>query len=194
MFLRYLVLFGGIVIMITGCNSLVSQNFGTHALRIIPAAEATVAGIGDADYVEIETVSFGQPQLTAAANNPKNGNYVLRPLLTTAQRQAWEDGTTVSTNLVGWFKSTDPACAGIEPCLPYTGTKIIGLVNEPAADKNPLSEWPAQRISLVEPVVYLEIGQGPMAWYWNLLMFLGGGMLAFLPEALRQRKQEITRA
>ncbi len=176
--------------MITGCNSLVSQNFGTHALRAIPASEATVAGIGDADFVEINGVDFAPPQLTRPADNPKNGRYVLRPLLTAAQIELWNGGATVATSLVGWFKSTDPACAGREPCLPYTGTQIIGLVNEPAVNKNPVGEWPAQRINLVEPVVYLEVGQAPLAWHWNLLMFLGGAVLAFLPEALRFRKRE----
>jgi hypothetical protein len=93
----------------------------------------------------------------------------------------------VSTNLVGWFKSTDPACGAGAACLPHTGERVIGLVNAPRARNNPAGEWAGRRIALAEPVVYLEVGQSPMAWYWNLLMFLGGALLAFLPEALRQR-------
>lgn len=189
MFLRYLILFGGIVIMITGCNSLVSQNFGTHRLRTIPAPEATVAGIGDADFIEINDVAFGQPQLTVPANNPKNGHYVYRPLLNAEQLAEWQGGAVVPVSLVGWFKSTDPACSGSEPCLPHTGKRVIGLVNEPSERKNPTGKWNDERISLTEQVVYLELGQEPMAWYWNLGMFLAGALLAFLPEARRFRQQ-----
>lgn len=191
MFLRYLILFGGIVIMITGCNSLVSQNFGTHRLRTITAPEATVVGIGDADFVEVSGITFGQPQLTSPADKPKNGQYVYRPLLNADQLAEWQGGAVVPVSLVGWFKSTDPACNGPEPCLPHTEKRVIGLVNEPAARKNPVGEWAGQRIALAEPVVYLELGQEPMAWYWNLGMFLAGGMLAFLPEARRFRKKSL---
>ena len=191
MFLRYLILFGGIVIMITGCNSLVSQNFGTHRLRTMPANEATVVGIGDADFVEVTGVDLGQPQLSAPTDDLEDGLYVYRPLLNARQLAAWDSGTVVSVSLIGWFKSTDPACKGPEPCLPHTGKRVIGLVNEPAARKNPVGEWASQRISLAEPVVYLELGQEPMAWYCNLGMFLGGALLAFLPEARRFREKSL---
>lgn len=194
MFLRYLVLFGGIVIMITGCNSLVSQQFGTHHLRTIPATEATVTGIGDADFLEVTDLDFGPPQLSAPADDLKDGLYVYRPLLNAEQLAAWKGGAVVPVSLVGWFKSTDPACTEPTPCLPHTGKQIIGLVNEPADRKNPVGEWAGQRIILAEPVVYLELGQEPMAWYWNLGMFLAGALLAFVPEARRfQAKPHATK-
>jgi len=188
MIVRYLILFGGILIMITGCNSLVSQHFGTHALRIIPAAGATAEGIGDADFVKIRGVAPGQPQLTVPADDGRNSRYVFRPLLTPAQQTRWENGSGLSTNLIGWFKTTGTSCGGGKACLPHTGAEVLGLISKPAAKYNPSGKWAEHGVTLTGPVVYLQLGQKPLAWYWNLLLFVGGALLAFLPEAIRSRR------
>ena len=60
MLLRYLILFGGIVMMITGCNSLISQQFGTHQLRTVNMQDAVANGLGDADFIELDGAILGE--------------------------------------------------------------------------------------------------------------------------------------
>jgi hypothetical protein len=189
MILRYLILFGGIVLMITGCNSLVSQQFGTHRLRTIDVEEATTTGLGDADFVEIGGAVVGAPFIVGPALRGTDKDYVLRPVFTAEQQSAWASGQTVTVNLVGWTETTDPACTTAPGCPPEAGRAVRGLLSAPTFQKNPLGNWSAQRIVLASETTYLQLYQKPMAWYWNLALLLGGLLLAVLPEARRHKKR-----
>jgi hypothetical protein len=190
MFLRYLVLFGGIVLMITGCNSLISQNFGTHRLRTLDAAAAASGTLGDADYVQLTNAVIGEAFIVGPALRSSDKDYVLRPILNAEQSAAWKSGATVTTNLIAWVETTDPTCTTAPGCLPAASDPVIGLLSEPTARKNPVGEWSGQRIELAAPTSYLQLNEKPMAWYWNLLLFLGGIGLAIMPEARRFTKRK----
>ncbi|MFK8162790.1 MAG: hypothetical protein AB8H12_10040 [Lewinella sp.] len=193
MLLRYLVLFGGIVLMITGCNSLISQNFGTHRLRTVEVSVAASGGLGDADYVQLTKAIIGEAFIVGPALRSSDKDYVLRPIFNPEQAMEWKNGATVRTNLVAWTETTDPTCTTPPGCLPAATDPVIGLLSEPTWRKNPVDEWAAQRIQLGEEVAYLQLYEKPMAWYWNLLLFLGGLGLAIVPEARRfaKRKEEV---
>lgn len=194
MIFRYLVLFGGIVLMITGCNSLISQNFGTHRLRTVDVTAAASGGLGDADFVELDNAVLGAAMIVGPALRSNDKDYVLRPILTESQSQAWAAGETVTTNLVAWTETTDPACIEAPGCLPGPQTPVRGLLSVPTWRKNPVEQWQTQRVNLPPEVNYLQLGEKPMAWYWNLLLFLGGLGLAVVPEARRFKQKQAEQA
>jgi hypothetical protein len=189
MILRYLVLFGGIVLMITGCNSLVSQNFGTHRLRTLDISEASAQAIGEADFVEVAGAMIGEVAVTTPKQDLWGKTIVCRPILSPEQQRAWKSGSTVETQLFGCFKTEDPTCHTDPNCLPYTGQQTIGLITEPDEAEAIAAQWGQHRIKLKEKVVYLQLGEKPMAWHWNLLLFIGGICLAFIPEAFRHNRK-----
>jgi hypothetical protein len=179
--------------MITGCNSLISQNFGTHRLRTLDAATAASGGLGDADYVQLTNAVIGEAFIVGPALRSSDEDYVLRPIFSPEQAAAWKDGATITTNLIAWTETTDPACTSLPGCLPAITSPVIGLLSDPTWRKNPTDQWATQRIQLTDTVAYLQLYEKPMAWYWNLLLFLGGLGLAIVPEARRftKRKAEI---
>lgn len=185
MILRYILLFGGIVVMITGCNGLVSQNFGTHRLRTVDVETAVSEGLGDADFVELTGAVVGAPTITGPALRSLDNDYLLRPVFTPDQQRDWASGRTVTANLVAWYESERLDGVDLPRCNAPDYCGLRGLVSEPTDKKNPVKQWTTQRIALAPDVTYLQLGEQPMAWYWNLLLFLGGGLLALVPEARR---------
>ena len=185
MILRYLILFGGVVLMITGCNGLVSQQFGTHRLRTVPLTEAMVEGLGDADFVELTGAVLGEAQIVGPALRASDTDYLLRPILTPEQAGRWAAGETVETRFVGWRETDNAGSTSAPACPPPDFCALRGLVSTPTDRKNPVNDWPAQRIKLATDITYLQLGEAPMAWYWNLALFFGGLALALVPEALR---------
>jgi hypothetical protein len=117
MILRYIVLFVGVVLMITGCNNLISQNFGTHNLRSVDLKEVEAEGLGDADFVEITGGELGNAFLVGNALHATDKDYILRPILTRQQAANWYSGATVQASLIGWFKTMTP------PVLPPKGVR-----------------------------------------------------------------------
>lgn len=194
MILRYLVLFGGIIMLITGCNGLISQNFGTHRLRTVDVTTAIADGLGDADFVELTGAVVGEPSITGPALRSSDKDYVLRPVFTPEEHKNWLAGESVTTSVIAWTETDRidgkdfPYCAAPDYC------GMRGLLSIPTDQKNPVGQWPAQRITLAPDVMYLQLGEQPMAWYWNLALLLGGGLLALVPEAIRfkRKKQEST--
>jgi len=184
MILRYLVLFGGIVLMITGCNSLISQNFGTHRLRTLPLEEVRTTGFGDADFVEIPAAEIGEAFIIGEALYGSDKHYVLGPVLSPTEAEQWHAGGTITTNLIAWWETR----AMSETAPPIT--IVRGLVSEPTPRKNPTEQWANQRIQLAEKVAYVQLGEEPMAWYWNIALLLGGLLLAILPEARRYNRDQ----
>ncbi|MTB51074.1 hypothetical protein [Lewinella sp. W8] len=190
MILRYFVLFAGVVLMITGCNNLISQNFGTHNLRTVALEEVIAEGLGDADYVEITGGELGNALLVGPALRVTDKDYILRPILTRQQAANWYSGATVRASVIGWFKNNDPDCVTAEGCPPDKSLPIKGLIGPPTDKKNPVELWSTQRIKLEDQVTYIQLYEEPMAWYWNLIMFLGGLLVAIVPEAWRFQKRK----
>lgn len=188
MILRYLVLFGGIVMMITGCNSLVSQNFGTHSLHELTAGEIP-EGVGDADYVSVSLTPADYATCLPVSNWMGDYYAISRPLLTPEQARAAAAGEAVEVTLVGWFKTEQESCDGIANDLTMLDDRYVGLINPPNVAEDVAESLLANNFVLRRPVVYLQLGEQPMAWYWNLALLIGGILLALLPEARRHRQE-----
>ena len=176
--------------MITGCNGLISQQFGTHRLRTLPVEEAIASGLGDADFVELTGAVVGEPVIVGPALRASDKDYVLRPVFTPTQQAEWQKGKSVTVSLVSWTETDDPATQTVPSCTAPQHCSLRGLLSEPTDKKNPVANWTGQRIALAPDVVYLQLGEAPMAWYWNLALLLGGLALALIPEALRFNQQK----
>ena len=186
---RYLTLFVGVVATINGCNGLISSHFGTHRLRTVGAEELATDGFGDADYLEITDVIIGEAEVVNAPGMFFAPGTIQRPLFTKEQSRQFADGASVVPLAILWTKNNAPAASPENLFLPAgTVTTIRGLVAKPPITTDNATSWAADRISIDEPTPYLAYNQAPMAWYWNLLMLLGGLALAMLPEARRFNK------
>lgn len=189
MWIRLLIVLAGIVVMINGCNSLISQQFGTHKLRTLTVAEVISDGLEDADFVRLEAGSLTENYLVGPALRASDEDYHLHAILTPAQQNEYVQGKTIEAGIIGWYKIPYQDCTKNNDCMPPAPYFIQGLVTEPSSKKNPVSEWAGQRITLAENVVYLQLWKQPLAWYWNLIMFVGGLGIALFVESRRHRKR-----
>ncbi len=179
----------GLIVMINGCNSLISQHFGTHKLRTLPAAEVTQQGIGDADYVRLTGASLPNSYIVGPKLNERGKDYHLYPVFTPSMAAAYAKGEIVEPLGVAWFKIPYPDCVKNGDCLPEMPEGLQGLVANPGNKQHPREQWASKNIRLNNKTIYLQLGEQPLAWYWNLSLFLGGVFLALGTEALWQKRK-----
>jgi len=189
MWIRLLIVLLGIVLMINGCNSLISQNFGTHQLRTLDLQQVLNEGIGDADFVRLESAVLSKDYLIGPALRAADKDYHLHAILSTQQAKLMEEGQTVEVKMVGWYKIPYTDCVKNGDCHPGPNPIIQGLLTDPTERKNPLEQWSSKNVRLVEDPIYLQLWKEPLAWYWNLLMFLGGLGMAIGIEAWWHRRK-----
>ena len=186
MWFRLVVVLAGIALTIGGCNSLVSQLFGTHKLRTFPLEAVAREGFGDADYVELTEAYQTGDVVVGPALHGTDRDIVLYPLLTPAQWQARQAGQTVEPVVIAWQKEGGQPCESCRTTGPLT---VRGLVREPNPRKNKSAELSTAGYRIAEKVYYLEAARQPLAWYWNVLMIAGGFGLALGVEARAARKR-----
>lgn len=94
-------------------------------------------------------------------------------------------------HFVGWSNVFDPNCHDRKDCYSVETSSAQGLVRPPNPRKTPTdSSWVAMGFELAEDVRYLQINREPMAWYWNLLLFLGGIGLPLAVEARTYKQKQ----
>ncbi len=175
--------------MINGCNSLISQQFGTHSLHQMTYEQVVEQGVGDADFIEVDGAVVGEALINSPRTSWLDANYVFRPVLTPVQEEAWRAGKTVTTEIIGWYNVDTTDCMNPAWCQPPPLPTLRGLVSYPPVDKHPVDKSTAQRVQTAPDPVYLKLGDAPLPWYWNLVMLLGGLLLAAFPEARRHRRR-----
>lgn len=193
MWIRLIIIFAGIVLMINGCNSLISQFAGTHALRTFSVEEATADGIGDADFIELTDAWRPGKWVVGPALHKKDRDILLYPILSGDQYAAHQRGETVRPAFIAWGKNYDPPCLERGDCIPDGAFSARGLVREPNPEKDKSPELSQYGFELPEKVYYLEVDREPLAWYWNLLMFVGGIAMAIGIEAWARRQKTAVR-
>ncbi len=154
--------------MITGCNSLLSQQFGTQRLRTIPIEEAG-SGVGDADFIRLTGARLADSlqQYQMLQSGESSPVYHFWPIESV-------DGEFY--NIIAFWNSEKAGCVDPINCPPPTD-RIEGLVGPPSEVPEP-SSWVHVAAADFDDLVYLQLGQAPLAWYWNLLLFVGGIALA----------------
>jgi hypothetical protein len=171
-----------IVFFITGCNSLVSQLFGTHKLRAFTMDQVLGEGIADSDFIEISGAWQSGDYIVVPPLNASDKPIVIYPLLSENQLRELEAGKQVKPQIIGWTKDFDLSCDDQGKCAPKGPVTIKGVVREMRSAKNQTMALPSEKYAIPELVNYVEVGRSPIAWYWNVLMMIGGLGLAFYIE------------
>lgn len=189
MWIRLLIVMLGLIVMINGCNSLISQHFGTHKLRVMDATTLQKEGLGDADFIRLEGAQLGEDYLVGPKLNERGKDYHLHPVFTPAMAAAHAAGDVVEPLGIAWFKIPYPDCVKNGDCLPAMEGGLQGLIANPGKKQHPMEAWASKRIRLPKQVIYIQLGEHPLAWYWNLLLFLGGISLALGTESFWQKRK-----
>ena len=194
MWVRIIAILFCVVFLINGCNSLISQFFGTHKLRSFNMADVLETGIGDSDYVRIEESWQSGDYIVVPPRNTAEKPVLIFPLLSEDQLKAAEAGEVVEPRIICWTKEFSLNCDEENTCAPRTEVDIQGIVREMRRQQNKAHLLAANKYRLPENVDYIEVGRAPLAWYWNLLIVLGALGLAFFIEyrANQQRQLEGT--
>lgn len=180
-----------IVFFITGCNSLISQFFGTHKLRAYSIENALSDGIGDSDFVEISGAWQTGDYIVVPPRNESDKPILIYPLLSEEQLRAMEEGDQVEPRFVAWTKNFSMACDEDNVCAPKIGVTATGVVREMRKQKNKAHMLSEKKYRLPANVDYIEVGRQPIAWYWNLLMVVGGLGVAFYIEARANKLRQM---
>jgi hypothetical protein len=181
-----------IVFLINGCNSLISQFFGTHKLRTFSMEQALSEGIGDSDYVTLTGAWQSGDYIVVPPRTGADKAILIFPILSNEQMRNVEAGKKVKPVVIGWTKNFSLDCDLENTCAPRLQKEVSGIVRDMQQQKNKAHMLATDKYELPEEVVYLEVDRQPLAWYWNLLMILGSFGLAYVIEARANRRKEIT--
>ncbi|NJC25011.1 hypothetical protein [Neolewinella antarctica] len=179
--LRYLVLFGGIVLMINGCDGVVSSRFGTLEQSTIDLTDTDV-NIGDDDYVKVTNAVFTPVTIDVQSAVFWSADVRQSALLTGAQLSAWKNGERVRPQIIAWLKSPASTSAPISLNQFTKSNTAEGVIGH--STTTDAAAWAKQRFVIDESTHYLHLNQQPARWYWSLAMFLGGLTIAALPDLL----------
>ncbi|MCB0564292.1 MAG: hypothetical protein KDD01_07935 [Phaeodactylibacter sp.] len=192
MIVRILIILACVVVFINGCNSLISQHFGTHKLRGYTIEMVQQSGIGDADFIMVDNALLPGDFVFKAAKSPTNPGVIIYPVLSREQMDAHHRGETVSPDIIAWTKNFPSQCVDAGNCIEEGPVALKGVVRDLPNDRQGQGQLQDKGYRIGDNVIYLEHGQEPTAWYWNLLMMLGAAALVFGIEAYthsRQRKR-----
>lgn len=182
MLFRFIIVLGCIVLFINGCNSLISQNFGTHKLRSFTMEQVVSDNIGDADFIEVTNAWQSGDYLHAPGTRKYDKDIVLYPLLDRAQLTALDSGQIVQPAIVVWTQEFQWDCPQKNNCIDRKEVTMKGVVREIPNEAYRSTALPASKFQLPDDVVFVEVGKAPIEWYWNLSMMLGAVLIAFLLE------------
>ncbi|MBV6652812.1 MAG: hypothetical protein KI786_03600 [Mameliella sp.] len=183
MIVRIIIILLCLVFFINGCNSLVSQFFGTHKLRAFDMSEVEDKGIGDADFVDISGAKFDPVFVYQEAEEPGSPPIILYPVFS-------ENGAAKQPVLFAWTADFFDPCVEADSCI-TAGTRNLKGVVRPIPDANlgALDQLREKGYTWEEPITIINENEVPVAWYWNALMMLGAAIVALGMEAIYNRKK-----
>ncbi len=187
MIIRLLIILGCVVVFINGCNSLISQNFGTHKLRVYSMEEVQQSGVGDADYIEVNGALLSGDFVFKAAKSPTNPGVIIYPVLSEKQLEAHSRGEAVTPDIIAWTTDFPSQCVDAGNCIKAGQVKLKGIVRDLPKDRQGQGQLVDKGYKVSDGVIFVEYGQQPLAWYWNLLMMIGAAAAIFGIEAYSHR-------
>lgn len=191
MLFRFLIILGCIVLFINGCNSLISQHFGTHKLRSFQMEEVLTNGIGDADFVEISGAWTNDDFIHVPdKNDPKKAGMILFPVLSEDQLQKLDGNEVVKTKIIAWSEDFPYECLAAKSCAARQERILKGITRKINDERNKVKELPPDKYQLMDNVIYLNINNAPTAWYWNLLMMVVAFLTVWLIQVNQFKKKK----
>jgi hypothetical protein len=188
MIIRLLIILSCVVVFINGCNSVISQHFGTHKLRAYTIEEALQNGIGDADFIELNGAWLPGDFVYKAAKNPNNPGVIIYPVLSAEQQQARDNGQPVKPGIIAWTTNFPSECVEAGNCILPEQLSLRGIVRDLPKDRRAAYLLQAKGYQISENALLIEHGRSPLAWHWNALMMMGAVLAILLVEAYNQRK------
>ncbi len=189
MWVRIIAILFCVVFLINGCNSLISQFFGTHKLRTYNMSEVLETGIGDSDYIRIDNAWQGGDYIVVPPRTSAERAILIFPLLSEEQLAAAEAGEVVEPRIICWTREFSLNCDEENTCAPRSEVSQQGIIREIRKQKNKAHLLATNKYKLPDNVDYVEVGRSPLAWYWNLLMVVGSLGFAFFIEQRANTKR-----
>lgn len=194
MWVRIIAILFCVVFLINGCNSLISQFFGTHKLRTYSMPDVLTDGLGDSDYVKIDNAWQSGDYIVVPPRTAAEKAVLIFPLLSEEQLAAAEAGKVVEPRIICWTREFSLNCDEENTCAPRAEVSKTGIIREMRRQKNKAHMLSANKYRLPENVDYVEIGREPLAWYWNLLIVLGSLGFAFYIEYRANKQRQLAGA
>lgn len=169
--IRWIVILGGISLIINGCNNILSGVVGTHKLKHFEIQEVVENGIGDSDFIAIDAMETPDSFFILGSNH-----FLQQPLLVSPIYLQHSD----QRMLVGlvWTDAFDASCANKGDCHLNFAGEIKGLVHS----KYRIRQWAKEKYENSTDLVFVEHRHYPIPWYWNVAMVVGAILLIYLME------------
>ncbi|MCP9235165.1 hypothetical protein [Lewinella sp. JB7] len=161
----------GLIFMISGCNGLISSQFGTHHLREV-SIEDTRQGVGDADYIRVTGTEIRE----VAMDSVTSGTSEIRLFVLAGITER-----PVHGHLIFWIKADAPPAS-------FAPDDLRGTVERPPDPTRVIAALKSAGVKLREPVTFVHLGEQPLSWPWHLLIFVGGIGLVLITEAVNHKK------
>lgn len=189
MIVRIIIVLVCVVFFINGCNSLVSQFFGTHKLRSFSMEQVQQEGVGDADYIEIPDAYLSGEYVHHPSQYEGEPPILLYAVLTAQQLERRQNEEPVTPALLAWTADFHHPCVEEGNCLEPGPVKIRGVMRDiPEANDGVMQKLRGKGYEIGPAVRTVNQGQAPIAWYWNALMMLVPLALALGMEAYYFKK------
>lgn len=182
MIVRIVIVLVCVVFFINGCNSLISQFFGTHKLRAYTMQEVAGPGIGDADYIRLEDARQNGTFVYQEAEEKGAPPVILYPVFA-------PDTAKKEPLLLAWTADFHRPCVEAGDCITAQVGPLSGVIR-PIPDQNlkAVDLLKAKGYDIPSHLPVINTGEAPVAWYWNALMMLGAALIAFAIEAAYHRR------
>ncbi|HMQ49755.1 MAG TPA: hypothetical protein PKA00_19700 [Saprospiraceae bacterium] len=195
MILRIVFILVCLVFFINGCNSLISQYFGTHKLRSFSINEVLKEGIGDSDYVEISDAWLSGDFAYTHGKIKEESGLILYPVLSQAQLQAKQQGEKVQVQVIAWTADFHSPCVDEKNCIQAGSSTLKGVVRDLPQDRRKPELLQPMGYELADNVLYVNHDQAPLPWYWNAGMMLGAALIIYIVERryvyLKEKQKKI---
>jgi hypothetical protein len=190
MIVRIIIILVCITFFINGCNSLISQYFGTHKLRTFDMEKAVKEGIGDSDFVSLDNAWLNGDFVFQASEYPNTPGVIIYPVLTAEQKEQRSKGERVKPAFIAWSADFHSPCVGENNCIEPRVAAVSGVVREVPKDRQVgIDKLDAKGYIGLEEAVFINHGEEPAPWYWNALMMLIPAIIAVGMEAIFNRKK-----
>jgi len=190
MIVRILIVLVCVVFFINGCNSLISQFFGTHKLRAFEMEHVQREGVGDSDYIEIADAHLSGEFVHQVSEYESDPPILLYPVLSASELRRRQEGASVAPAVLAWTADFHSPCVEEGNCLEKGRQRLRGIVRDlPESNKKAAAKLQELGYEIGPEATIINHGQAPTAWYWNLSMMLVPLGLAVGMEAYFNRRE-----